>query len=85
MNTSAKKGSATGTETLCAVLLCRFHCKPAGTDLIAECTGVEKPYTVDFASPPIESIHPAEGFDVPDQRSRILVFLRVDQYSPFIA
>jgi hypothetical protein len=62
LDASAEKGSTTGTRTLFTLLLCRFDRKP-----------VEKPYFVDFAPTPIKLIDPAEGFDLPDQRSRILV------------
>jgi len=84
---SAKKGSTTGTKTLWAVRLCRFHREPARRELIAEleCIGVEKSYSVDLASTPIELTNPPEGFNVPDQRLRNLVFLSVNQYSPVIS
>jgi len=69
---------------VCAILLCRFHGTPDRSQLIAECASVEQPYFVDFAATPIVSIDPTEGFNVLDQRSGVLVFLRFNQHSPVV-
>jgi hypothetical protein len=60
LDSSAEKGSTTVTKTLFTVPLCRFDRKPVRGELTTKCSGVEKPYVVDFASTPIKLIDTAE-------------------------
>jgi hypothetical protein len=53
--------------------------------LVAECCGVEKPYSVNFASTPVELANLPECLDIPDQRPRTLVLLGLGQYGPILA
>src|ERR1019366_9300063 len=50
-----------------------------------ECSSVKEPYSVDFASSPIELVNPPERFDIPDQCPRTLVFLGLGQHDPVLA
>jgi hypothetical protein len=82
---SAEKGSTTRAKALFTVRLCRFDRKPVCRQLITKHIGIQKPYLVDFAPAPIEFTDSAERLDVSHQRSRILIFLGIDQDGPIAA
>jgi hypothetical protein len=82
---SGKKSATTRSKLLPAIGLCSLSCEPARSELSPECSSVEKPYSVNFASPPVELADPPEGFDVSDQRPRALILLGLGQYGPILA